>query len=241
MSDSLPAHARLSPSSAKRWLKCPGSARWDLPNSSNPASLAGDEGHHLADAYLKSDDPLKDLALLEDEVFNACIPHLGVDKAAEIAAAVSLYIETVEKYSVGAISIQYENKLVHEWIDDFFGTVDCGIYTPGCEYELTIVDLKTGTYKQPAKKNEQLQSYACFARQGMEFDFDKPVRAVICQDRSYAKPQVAYYTHAQLDQFELEVDIAGRSNELVPGKDQCFFCPLRFTCVPRAEKFGPIE
>jgi hypothetical protein len=236
--ENLPDHARLAPSSAKRWLKCPGSAQWDLPNSSNPASIAGDIGHDLADAYLKSDDPLKDLLFLEDDVYEQVCHHVDEDKAAGIARAVSVYVETVEKYSEGALSCKYEEKVVHKWIEDFFGTIDCSVYTPGAEYELTIVDLKTGTYKVPAKSNPQLKAYACLARQGL--DLEDPVRVVICQDRVYAKPQVAYFTQDELDKFELEVDVAGRSDLLVPGNDQCFFCPLRFTCEARAEKFGEI-
>ncbi len=233
--EKLPAHARLSPSSSKRWLACPGSARWDLPDSTNPASQAGDVGHDLADSYLRSDDLFKDLSLLEDEVFEQVQAHLDVDKAAEIAKAVGFYIETVEKYTKGATSVSFENKLFHEWIPDFYGTIDCAIYTPGAEYELTIVDLKTGTYKVPAKNNTQLQSYACLARQ--EYPTDNFVRCVICQDRVYAKPQVAYFSPDELDAFESRVDKAGRSDELVAGS-HCRFCPIQSGCRVYAAEFG---
>lgn len=235
--EDAPAHARLAPSSSKRWLPCPWSAQNDLPNSSNPASLAGDIGHDVSDKFLKAHKTLDEweLSLVEDKVFQDVTGLVGVDNAAGIATAVAFYIETVYKYAEGALVVSIENKLFHNRIPEFFGTIDTCIYTPGAEYELTIIDLKTGKGKQPAKGNTQLQSYACFARQ--KYETDKPVRCIIVQDRVYAKPQVACFSPEQLDDFERRVDIASRSTEQVAGK-HCYFCPLQNVCDAYAAKFG---
>ena len=231
---SEPEHYRLSPSSSKRWLECPGSARSDLPFSTNAKAEAGDVAHELADQFLKYKGH-KDKLILEDDVYRLTVDLVGHDTANEIARAVTKYIDCVEEHIIQGCQIYFEVKIAHDVIPEYGGTLDTIIYNPGAEYELVIIDLKTGTYKVPAKKNTQLMSYAVLGRQ--HFPTENPVKAIIVQDRVYKKPQVAYFDKMSVDAFEERVRIASEKTFRVAGS-HCYFCPLKKTCEEYAAKFG---
>jgi Protein of unknown function (DUF2800) len=55
------AHAELSPSSAERWMTCPGSvaACRDIPDTSSTHADEGTAAHHIAAACLESGEDAK--------------------------------------------------------------------------------------------------------------------------------------------------------------------------------------
>lgn len=215
-----PEHYRWGPSSSKRLLACPGSiAAADLPDDTNPAAEAGTVGHHSAENSL-NDKGLYLPALLDHEVYIGASEHVDDVKSAEVAQATVDYVEYVN--SLDGIK-HHEVKVEHDYIPDFGGTIDTVVIHKN---GITIVDLKTGTGKVPAKNNTQLQCYSILARQ--EFPA-KNVTGVIVQSRVYKKPQVAKYDHPTLDALEGQIENTIDSPVRIAG-DHCYFCPLKPTC-----------
>ena len=226
--ETLPAHARLAPSSSSRWLACPGSAQWDLPEDSSPKADAGTVAHNIVQDVMEGGG-IYVPALLEADIYAGCLDIVGHDIAAGVAESASAYADVVlamegEKY--------HEIKAVHPFIPDFFGTIDTLVHY---QEDMSVVDLKSGTYKVPAKGNTQLQCYALLGRH--EFDFRGDVTGIIVQSRVYKRPQRAVFTTDQLDRFEDEVQAAGESDELKAGQ-HCKFCCLKPTCPAYQERYG---
>jgi len=219
--DNHPNHYRLSPSSSDRWLNCPGSARHDLPEHTNPAAEAGTIAHKEAQRYLTDPSDNRWLAMLGTDVYFGVLPLVGADKADQIAYATEQYVHTAQSLPG---EHHTELKIAHPDIADFGGTVDFVALHDG---GMTIVDLKTGTWKVPAKRNPQLQCYALLARD--HFGHSDDVDAAIVQSRVYAKPQLATFRVDDLDKFQDRVAVASESDDLHVGK-WCRFCPLKPAC-----------
>ena len=223
MSDVLPDHALLSPSSSYRWLKCPASKHCP-PSSSGPAAEAGTLGHAASEDVLrrgKVDDI--ELLALEDTVFAGASQLVSSRDASEIADATAVYVEEVAGRPGEKL---LEQKLFHPTIPDFFGTIDCLIVSPE---HLEIFDLKCG--KWPAH-HEQLMCYGVLANQ----EHPRPIiHATIIQPRSIGqKRAVHFWTSDELARFEDRVREAAESDDVVPN-DGCRFCTLRPTCLPGRE------
>jgi hypothetical protein len=218
-----PAHYRLSPSSASRWLVCPYSAQHGLPDEPGPAAKAGTIAHEQACAYLRGET--ETLLELEDEIYERT-RNLIPDRAANIAAASSVY--------VGYISAQpgtkvFETKIEHCHIPDFGGSIDCAILYGG---RLEVADLKTGKWHVSADNNPQIMSYLCLARQ--IFPSATEFTGTIIQPLTNKNPKTATFTGPQLDLFEKLVKIKGVSKEKQTGF-HCRFCPLRPKCEEGTE------
>lgn len=227
-----PEHFRLGPSSASRWLECPGSAiEWEEGDEAGAKAEAGTVAHDTSDDALKSDEDW--LALVEDDILNRTVDMVGTEIAGEIAKASGIYIDYVRRQAedLGG-ELLTEQKIAHDKIPDFGGTVDAVIRHKN---GLTIIDLKTGTYKVPAKENKQLMCYSILARQ--EYPTKKPISATIIQPRVYAKPNKAVFTPKQLDAIEARVAEAATRTDRVAG-NHCWFCPLRGDCQEYAERYG---
>lgn len=220
-------HYRLSPSSSKRWLVCPGSALPNLPESTNPAAEAGTVAHELAQTFLESGyHPIEAMAL-EHAIYEKAQPIFGGRKKADairVARAASAYADLV--VSQGGVA-SFEHKIKHATIEDFGGTVDCAIQSDG---PLTIIDLKTGKWGVQAANNPQLQCYAILARQIFETD---DVVACIVQPHTPDVDKVAVYSKQQLDDFEGRVAEAAVSDKRVASEDGCRFCPVKENCPER--------
>lgn len=218
-----PAHYRLSSSGSSRWLVCHWSAQHDLPDTSGPAAQAGTITHDLACAYLRG--RIESTFELENEVYertNRLLPN----RSRDIARAASSYVEYVTN-RVG--TKVYETKIEHAGIPDFGGTIDAAILDGVC---LSVVDLKTGTWRVAAENNTQLMSYLCLARQiypqATEFV------GTIIQPITNKNPKTASFSGAELDIFEKQVKIASTSDKKQTGF-HCRFCPLRPKCVEGTE------
>lgn len=213
-----PAHYRLSPSSASRWLVCPHSAQEGLPDTAGPAAKAGTIAHELSCAYLKGE--IETLLELEDEIYVGTRKFL-LDKAADCARYASQYVQYVE--NLGGTKV-FETKIEHAGIPDFGGTIDTAVLDGTC---LSVADLKTGKWRVGVENNPQIMSYLCLARQ--LFPQATEFKGTIVQPSAYKKPQTATFTKNQLDIFEQQVKIAGKSDRIQSG-EHCRFCPLRPQC-----------
>jgi hypothetical protein len=220
-------HSILSPSSAHRWLICPGSlAR--CKNYKSKTSVYADEGnlaHSLAAAILRN----------EKEPDNIPI---------DMHEPVEEYVLTIDSLRAGAEHVWIEETLDTSnvlSVPDQKGTGDCIILQPA---ELIVNDLKYGKgVKVFAKRNWQLIIYALAALEQALWISDsiKRVRLIIHQPRLGHVDECVYTTEELLEFGEfikvqtakvMKIYESGKIPEsaLVPGKKQCRFCPAKGDC-----------
>ncbi|OTL27161.1 hypothetical protein B9X91_10310, partial [Acinetobacter baumannii] len=192
----MTAHAKLSPSSAHRWMRCAGSVilEKDLPDSSSEHADLGTAAHFLASECLEQGKNAADFeghtiviikgnALWIDEATESPVSNFFTVEA-EMVENVQIYLDAVRSQAEG-------NELLVEQRVDFsefvgaegsFGTSDAVVLT---ETEIQVHDLKYGKgVKVDAEGNEQLALYGlgALATFGMFGDFQQ-VRMVIHQPR----------------------------------------------------------
>ena len=228
------AHAMLSPSSASRWMVCPGSAslcRHTAPDAGKDKSFAneGTFAHEVAAALLTGNE----------------LPKSNDFSASAVADEVRPYVEYVRSLP-GTLLV--EQSLSIEPITgeaDAYGTADAVLVG---DDELFVCDLKYGMgVKVDAVNNPQIAIYAGAALAsfgGLLGDFKK-IHAVIIQPRldhvsewvlsaeelqSFLEKVTACAAtaRAQLDQKD-------DSLVLCPGKTQCQFCDAASRCCAYAE------
>ena len=172
-------HARLSPSSAHRWLHCPASVLLEAnyPNTSSSYADEGTAAHELASRCLETGT---NTCYYMGEVFNVNGTNYIFDE--EMADNVQQYVDYVR--SIGG-DLYVEQRLSISQITGepgAFGTSDAVIID---DDELIIVDLKYGRgIRVDAENNEQLSIYALAALNEFEIVTDlNSVRMVIHQPR----------------------------------------------------------
>lgn len=137
-------HAKLSPSGAHRWMRCPASLRReeDFPDESSVYAQEGTRAHEAAAAILEGREPQWE----EDDVVSGMPEYVQsyVDLVRELAQGGTLLVEqrvSFSPYMGGAAA-------------SAFGTSDAVILK---DPTLTVVDLKYGMgVKVDAEDNEQL-------------------------------------------------------------------------------------
>lgn len=213
------AHAQLSPSSAARWMTCPGSVALckDLPDTSSKYADEGTMAHAVAEA------------ILTGETYADAIPD-------DMAANVKKYVEYVQDVSTGSTYF-VEQRLDISGItgeQDAYGTTDAVILL---DDELVIVDLKYGMGEPvQADHNPQLQIYALAALREFSVVQDfKRVRMVIVQPRLNSVSEWTQ-TVEELEAFALEVMGAAAATTLpnaplVPSNKACRWCKNKPTCT----------
>ena len=241
----MSTHAQLSPSSAVRWMSCPGSVALcqGLPDTSSSHADEGTDAHELAALVLSSLDPCT-----ARDYIGRTMPK-GNRVTDEMAAYVQQYVDYVRGVAEATGgSLLVEQRLPISDItgeDDAHGTADAVILAPG---ELIVVDLKYGRgVPVDAEDNPQLQIYAlaAMAEFGLVHDFST-VRMVIYRPRLNSVSEWVQ-TVVDLEAFKAEVQasaadcrhvlgMAERNEDefqamfLRPAEKACQWCKAKATC-----------
>lgn len=233
-------HAKLSASSAFRWINCPGSVALADQLPAPGSSAYADEGtlaHALAELKLRKflgdvGDYDKELAQIQaNEYYNG-----------EMEEATDFYAETVQEHLAAAgadaeLMIEQQFSLTN-WVPEGFGTSDAVIIGGNV---IEVIDLKYGKgIKVDAVNNPQLRLYGLGASAlfGDLYDFDT-VRTTIIQ------PRLDNVSTEEQPLKELllwaEENVAPRATMALEGTDYlatgdwCRFCPAKAVCRKRAE------
>lgn len=242
------AHARLSPSSAHRWMRCSGSLALEsqFPDTTSEYAEEGTAAHEVAALCLEGQQYA--------DAFVGRLMSNGVECTGDMAENVQKYVDTVVQYAEGHTLLVEQRVDFSNYIGvpGSFGTSDAVILAGD---ELQVHDLKYGRgVVVDAEENEQLMLYALGALNefGMLGDF-KRVRCVIHQPRLGAVSEWDC-TVEELLEFAEEARVAAakavnppfkvlweegplqRIDELTPGDKQCRFCKAKATCPALAEK-----
>lgn len=230
-------HAILSPSSAARWSRCPGSVSMTkgMPDDSSVFADDGTATHELA-AWCLTDgtDAVAYLGRL--------IKVNGADYAVDEdrAARAQMYVDYVRSLDgeilperrlfIGAIT----------WEPEAYGTSDAVVMCPN---ELVIVDLKDGRGVQvDAENNEQLAIYCQAALDAYDVIGYDRVRMVIVQPKLNHISEWSISV-ADLAKFIAPISATGHliianeidTMELIPGEKQCRWCKAKANCPALAD------
>jgi hypothetical protein len=243
------AHATLSPSSAVRWMACPGSVALskDMPDTTSSFAAEGTAMHEVAELCLKSD---ADAAAYVGRIFE--IDGFSIEFTSELALAVQDYVDYVRdvvKATGGELLVEQKLPISHITGEaDAKGTTDAVVLAAP---ELIVIDLKGGRgVAVDAMDNPQLQIYALAALEefGLVGDFER-VRMVIHQPRLGAVSEWVQ-TVDELHAFGAEVAeaaeiTANKDAPLFPTTKGCKFCKAKATCPALRDEvlntFGSIK
>lgn len=240
-------HAMLSPSSADRWMTCPGSVRLSagIEQPESEYAIEGTDHHEAAAVCLEQN--LDARALIGGQ-----LPS-GAKLTEEGAEFIQVYLDAVRGYAAavkGTIAVEEEVPI--GWCTgekDATGTADAVILSEGPE--MIVVDFKYGRRVQvEAQDNRQLRMYAIGELEKHQlWDHYERVRTAIVQPRAGGISE-AVYTIKELRHFAEEVhtaalrvhklrtgkDIDVSNGTLVPSVDACRFCPARAICPALTKK-----
>jgi hypothetical protein len=227
----MSGHAKLSPSSAVRWMTCPGSVTLSegIEDTGSSNASEGTMMHAFAAQCLETGtDAVGYIGQTDNET--------GLILQAKQAKDVQFYVDHVRDIvrSTGG-ELRVEQRLPIGWMtgeEGAHGTADAVIVTPD---ELIIVDAKFGFKEVDADDNPQLMIYAAAAWDELKVAYDfQRVRIAISQPRLLAKPEFSF-SMEDLHNFVAEVAFAAEltrydPDTLVPSEKGCQWCRAKAIC-----------
>jgi hypothetical protein len=242
------AHAKLSPSGAHRWMRCPGSVVLEAqyPDSSSAYAREGTAAHELAALVLEDGDATAQTYVGKRIAYNDHGEDVQWPITQDMADYVDDYVKLVRERAEGA-TLLVERKLPIDHITGEKGATGTSdvVIIDHANAEIVVIDLKYGMgVRVSAEENEQTQLYALGALEEYSVlgDFAH-VSMLIHQPRlnhvsewtitveqllTFAKSASFAAGHCDLARsLEGEDAIAGF---LSPGEKQCRFCKAKATC-----------
>lgn len=238
-------HALLSPSSSKRWLNCPPSARL-AESVENKSSVYADEGtlaHEIAQNALELWDrdlyyPEIDELPVPDDLAKS--PYFSEDMVRHVGSYVDFVVNefhAMHKEETGGNVIGYWEATfdLSKYIPESFGSSDATLLSPTI---LHVIDLKYGAgVKVSAQSNTQLMIYAL----GMLNAIPEAQRGDIKEVRmSIVQPRLDHYDTLTMSANDLLVwgekvlkpkaKVAWEGGGEQKIGDHCQFCPLKAQC-----------
>lgn len=235
-------HAKLPPSSAERWINCPGSVALSAqlpPPSSSPYADEGTLAHAVAELKLR-----RNIGEITPKQYDKELAKLQESEywCGEMDEATDFYADTVIEHLAAAGSdaeLMIEQHFsLDKWVPESFGTSDAVVIGGNT---IEVIDLKYGKgVKVSAEHNAQLRLYGLGASAlfGDLYDFET-VRYTIIQ------PRLDHVSTEEVPLSELllwaEEDVAPRAIMALEGTDYmacgdwCRWCPAKAICRKRAE------
>lgn len=233
----MSAHALLGPSSAKQWMACTPSARFEEEFIEQDSEYAaeGTEAHALAEAYMSQDEAEVIRIQTESKYYNG-----------EMEEAVGLYLDIAneryveaQKRDPSAVMMAEQRLDFSAWVPEGFGTGDILIIGGGV---IEVIDLKYGKgVPVDAEDNPQLRLYGLGAWNAYNILYDiHTVRMTIVQ------PRLSSVTTDEISVEDLlrwvNEEVAPKAKlawagegQHVPG-DNCKFCKAKPRCKALADQ-----
>lgn len=153
--------AILRPSSAHRWVECPGSVQAELAypeTEQSAAAMEGDAAHWLAAEVLTKPE-----AVLEDYL-NKPAPN-GVIVDDQMIDGVQMYIDDIikicgDEFPLSALKVEQTIATIPRIHDENGGTPDCSLNATQSHSAVVVWDLKYGRRVVENRNNWQLINYA---------------------------------------------------------------------------------
>lgn len=239
-------HALFSPSSAHRWLACPGSVQLEqqFPDNTSSSAEEGTLAHELAEIKLRNYFFTKEYGKRK---LNADIKKLKENPLwdDEMLDHTDTYVDYIKGLALSfdaPPSVIIENQVrFDQWIPEGSGTADCILITGNT---LCVIDFKYGKSpngKVEAEHNPQLMLYALGAYEAYRMFY--PIELIhlsIVQPRLSAEASVWACTAEELLAFantakEKAEEALSENAAFDPGEKTCRYCRARAQCRARAD------
>ncbi len=231
-------HSLFAPSSAHRWMHCPGSvaATMDLPDNAGVAAAQGTLCHTICEYILTGRDVSHYAVGTTHKV-----DGFDIELDEGLWALIDWAIERAESYN-DAVTTRYEMRVNLEGVlgaKHQKGTADIVAVYPT---HLIVADFKFGYLDVSPERNEQEMLYCAGVVAEMDlWHLDRFCVAII-QPRSSSFKEY-WFDRTELLAFVTDAQEAVRRARLqgaerVPDPDTCEWCLVRGSCKARAKQIG---